>query len=155
MNDAMVPQWMKKKQAEQELAEARAEAQRLKALAALTLIKAKMPEFCYAVKQKLAVAVDCLSVLKMSGQIERIWRRVLCFRATPGVYPNQTYTDVIFTNKGIECRLLNGGVYEFEFCAVSDTEIGVTYMRGGGSTMSPDQAAECIMSQMVEKIEAQ
>ncbi len=154
MNDVLVPEWMKKKREQDELAEAKAEARKQKMLAASTLIKAKMPEFCYAVKEKLAIAVECLSVLKLTGQITEFGGGYRVSVQHPGVFPNQTYTDVVFMDDSIRCTLLNGGVYKLLFCVVSDTEIGVSYMSEGGGTMNSEQTAEYIMRRMVEQIES-
>jgi hypothetical protein len=153
MNDSMMPEWMKKK-VEQETREKHREgASRQRDVVAANLLQLKAPEYWQRLKEKLAIAVEFLPKLNMQGQITSSGDKGFRISVSrPGVFANQTFTDVFLAPRAVTCTGLNLGAYTLMFCVVSDTEIAVM-LNGMGEPMNPDQASECIMRQMVELIE--
>jgi hypothetical protein len=69
MDEALVPQWMKKLRQEMEIADARKDAARKRAVEDSLLLRQDGPKFWYRFQQSLAIAVDSLPVLRLSGSI--------------------------------------------------------------------------------------
>jgi len=69
MNDSVKPEWMKKKQSEQEATAAETEIRRQRAENAALLIDKEGQKFWKEIKEKLAIAVEFLPDLKLKGVI--------------------------------------------------------------------------------------
>ena len=155
MNDSMMPEWMKKKQEQTELAEANREAAQQREIAANALIQLKAPDFWKHLKQQLAIAVEFLPNLKLAGQITDTLGSVRVSMSRPGVYPSQTYTDLSLQPRSIHCTALNGGSYDLNFSIYSDTEIcvieGTTYT----PPLNPEEATKLILEKMMGIVKKQ
>lgn len=153
MNDSLMPEWMKKKIEREAQGKNREEASKQRAMAAASLLQLKIPEYWQRLKEKLAIAVEFLPKLDMQGQITPSGDKGLRISVSrPGIFANQTFTDIFLAPRAITCTGLNLGTYTLMFCVVSDTEIAVM-LDGMGEPMNPDQASEYIMRQMVELID--
>lgn len=153
MNDSMMPEWMKKKVEQDAREKHKEEAGRHRVPAASNFLQLKIPEYWQRVKEKLAIAVEFLPKLNMQSQITPSGDKGFRISVSrPGVFTNQTFTDVFLAPRAITCTGLNLGAYTLMFCVVSDTEIGVM-VDGMGEPINADQASEYIMRKMVDLIE--
>ena len=154
MNDSMMPEWMKKKQEKNELEQARAEAKKQRELAAANLLELKRPSFWQQFREQSAIAVEFLPKLDMAGQItEHSGNGLRVSVNRPGVFANQTFTDLFFKPNAITATGLNLGAYMLMFCVASDTEVGVC-LDGSSEPMTPTEAAEVVIRRMMTLIEA-
>lgn len=153
MNDTLMPEWMKRKQGKKEAEEARAEAVRQRDMAMSNLVQLKFPDFWKSLTEKLAIAVEFLPKLDMQGELTPMNVSIRVSVSRPGIFANQTYTDLFPTSREIKATMLDGDAYTLPIVAVSDSEIAVT-VTGGHSPMNAEKAAEHIMSRMIELIES-
>jgi len=157
MNDLVKPEWMKKRQAEQEATTTEQELRRQRADAAALLIDRDGEKFWKDLKEKLAIAVEFLPDLKLEGLISPQGKDALRIAVSkPGVFLNQTYTDIFYNRdaKQLRCGLLNKGIYNLMFCVTGDGRVMVNDLRDSG-TMNADGAAQHIMELMIDQIESQ
>jgi hypothetical protein len=154
MNDSLMPEWMKKKQQQNELLEAKREAERQREMAAHNLIQLKAPGFLKELEEKLAIAVEFLPKLQMEGLLTSFIGGLRVSVSKPGIFANQTYTDLHINTRDIRCTMLNGGAYTLPFAVVSDTEIGVAYDSMSGAVMNASKASEYIIGRMIDMIES-
>jgi|SRR5208282_4932346 len=158
MNDSVRPEWMKKKQAEQESAARAEDLRQQRIVAAALLIDRDGQKFWKELKEKLAIAVEFLPDLKLAGLISPTGDDALRILINkPGVFANQTYTDLFYNReaKEIRCGILNGGMYSLGFCVVTDeNRVTVISSRQSG-VMDPEAAAQYIMENMIHYIESQ
>jgi len=155
MNDLMMPEWMKKKQEQTELAEANREAAKQREIAAHTLIQLKAPDFWRRLKEQLAIAVEFLPKLNLEGQITDMFGSLRVSMRCPGVFPNQTYTDLSLQPRSIHCTTLNGGSYDLIFSTYSDTEICVLEGNTYTPPLNPEEATKLILEKMMGIIRKQ
>jgi hypothetical protein len=155
MNDTLMPEWMKKKQEQVELENAKQEAIRQRDLAVASLIQLKSPDFWKRLKEQLGIAVEFLPKLGLQGQITDTFESVRVSMSRPGAYPNQTYTDLSLQPRSIHCTTLNGGAYELNFSTHSDTEICVVQSNTYTPPLNPEEAAKLILEKMMEIIRKQ
>lgn len=155
MNDSMMPDWMKKKKEQEDLASAKEEARRQRDLAVSNLIELKSPEFWKRLKEQLAIAVEFLPGLNLSGQITDAVGSVRVSMSKAGVFANQTYTDLALHPGHIHCTTLNGGVYDLNFAGYSDTEICVIEGNTYTPPLNPEEAAKLILEKMMAIIRRQ
>jgi len=158
MNDSVKPEWMRKKQAEQE-ATARAEDLRQqRIIAAALLIDRDGQKFWKELKEKLAIAVEFLPDLKLSGSISPVGDNAIRILVNkPGPFANQAYTDLFYNSeaKEIRCGILNGGMYSLGLCVVTDeNRVAVISSRQPGA-MDSEAAAQHIMVKMIDSVESQ
>ena len=155
MNDVLMPEWMKKKHEADELAKAKEEARQQKLMTAALLIEREAPKFWKQLQEKIAIAVEFLPKLDMTGSITTFGSGMRVSVSCPGVFANQTYTDLFFNGevRKIRCTTLNGGVYTLQFTVGPDDTVGVESSRDA-IFMNVDQASEYVMRKMIEVIES-
>ncbi|MGC2475807.1 MAG: hypothetical protein WA485_15810 [Candidatus Sulfotelmatobacter sp.] len=158
MNDSVKPEWMRKKQAEQEAVARTEDLRQQRIVAAELLIGRDGQKFWKELKEKLAIAVEFLPDLKLSGSISPTGDdaiRILVNK--PGVCANQTYTDLFYNReaKEVRCGILNGGMYSLGFCVVTnENRVAVISSRQPG-VMDPEAAAQHVMEKMMDCIDSQ
>src|SRR5215469_5073353 len=152
-DESMVPEWMRREKAENELAEAREEARNQRVLAAALLLEKLRPTFWTDVLRHLKIAVDALPVLGMAGSFSpvQVLQTVRIQVSKPGIFANFTYTDLFLDQDRIRCNTLDAGSYGLEFCVLSASAIGVTVIPQP-KPMNPEEASEYIMRRMTELI---
>jgi hypothetical protein len=155
MDEALVPEWMKKKRQEDELVETKKEAARLQAVEASLILKQEGPKFWSQLQQSLAIAVDSLPVLKLTGSITQYSEGIRVEVIYYHLVPIQTYTDIIYDHGRaiIRCTTMQGGICQLCLCVASNNEIAVI-SELGGLPMNPEQASEFIMCPMVDYVSA-
>ena len=155
MDEALVPEWMKKRRQEDELAETKKEAARQQAVEASLLLKQEGPQFWHQLQQSLAIAVDSLPVLKLMGSITQYSEGIRIEVIYYHLVPIQTYTDIIYDSarEVIRCTTMSGGICQLCLCLASNNEIAVI-SDIGGLPMNPEQASEFIMRPMVDYVSA-
>jgi hypothetical protein len=153
MNDALVPEWMKKKRQEHELADANKEAARIREVEASLLLRQEGPKFWSQLQQSLAIAVDSLPVLKLTGLLSRSDDGIRIEVFYHYLIPIQTYTDIVYDpgSAVIRCSTMSGGICQLYLCVASNNEITVM-AELGGLPMNPEQASEFIMRPMVDYV---
>lgn len=155
-SEKLVPEWMQKKQRDAELAEAREEARLQRQLAAERLIEIEGPCFWKALLGHLKIAVDALPVLKLAGSLSPVGlESVRISMNRPGIFPNMTYVDLFRDAVQIRCSVLNGGVHNLRFCAISDTAIAVLPGQDSHTPMTAEMASQYIIQSMIDVIERQ
>jgi hypothetical protein len=155
MDEALVPEWMKKRRQEDELAETKKEAARQQAIDASLLLKQEGPKFWSQLQQSLAIAVDSLPVLKLAGSITQYSEGIRIDVIYYHLVPIQTYTDIIYDpgRAVIRCTTMSGGICQLCLCMASHNEIAVL-SELDGLPMNPEQASEFIMRPMVDYVSA-
>jgi hypothetical protein len=155
MNEALVPEWMKKRRQEDELAEAKKEAARQQAVEASLLLKQEGPKFWSQLQQSLAIVVDSLPVLSLTGSITQYSEGIRVEVTFYHLVPIQTYTDIIYDpgRAVIRCTAMSGGICQLCLCVASNNEVAVM-ADPGGLPMNPEQASEFIMRPMVDYMSA-
>ena len=106
-------------------------------------------------KEKLAVAVGFLPDLKLAGSISSTGDDALRISMNkPGVFLNQTYTDLFYNReaKEIRCGILNGGMYSLEFRVVAEENRVVVVSSRQSGLMDPEAAVRCVIEQMIDSI---
>jgi len=75
----------------------------------------------------------------------------------PGIYPNQTYTDMYYSRdaKEIRCSQLNMGIFKLSFCITGTDRVAVIDLQGDSGAMDAEVAAQYVMERMIKYIEAQ
>jgi hypothetical protein len=155
MDESLVPEWIKKRRQEDEIAEAKRETVRQQAVDASLLLKQQAPKFWHRLQQSLAIAVDSLHVLKLSGSIAQYSEGIRIEVIYYHLVPIQTYTDVIFDSarEVIRCTTMSGGICQLCLCMTPNDEVAaITDL--GGSPLNPEQASEYIMRPMVDYVSA-
>jgi hypothetical protein len=158
MNGSVKPEWMRKKQAEQEAAAKTEDLRQQRIVAAALLIDRDGQKFWEELKKKLAVAVEFLPDLKLTGSISPTGNdaiRILVNK--PGMFANQTYTDLFYNReaKEIRCGILNGGMYSLRFCLVTDESRVAVISSRQSRVMDTEAAAQHVMEKMIDYIESQ
>lgn len=156
MNDSLMPEWMKKKKAEQESASVKEEARQQRAVTFDSLlIKRDSRKFWKELQQKLEIAVRFLPELGLTGSTSPLGDGVRVAVSCPGVLPIQTHTDLFWTQEvgGIRCSGLNIGFYILQFRVTPDKRVAVLSSRGGSDLMNPEQACEHVMQVMMDLID--
>jgi len=158
MNDWVKPEWMRKKQAEQEAAAKAEDLRQQRIVDSALLIDRDGLKFWKELKEKLAIAVEFLPDLKLAGSISPTGVdaiRILVNK--PGVSLNQTYSDLFYNReaKEIRCGMQNRGMYSLGFCVVTDENRVVVASSGRAGVMGPEAAAQFVMERMIDYIESQ
>jgi hypothetical protein len=155
MDEALVPEWMRKRRQEDELAEAKKEAARQQAVEASLLLKQEGPKFWSQLQRSLAIAVDSLPVLRLTGSITQYSEGIRIEVIYYHLVPIQTYTDIIYDpgKALIRCSTMSGGICQLCLCVASNNEIAVI-ADPSGLPMNPEQASEFIMRPMVDYVSA-
>ena len=158
MNDSVKPEWMRKKQAEQEAAVRAEDLRQQRVVAAALLINRDGQKFWKELKEKLAIAVEFLPDLRLAGSISPTSDDAIRILANkPGVLASQTYTDLSYNReaKEIRCGTLNRGIYSLRFCVITgENRVAViSSLRPG--VMGPEAAAQHVMEKMIDCIESQ
>lgn len=153
-DETLVPEWMKQRQIESELAEAKEDARLHRVVAAGLLIEREGPKFWQQLMKELKIAVDALPVLKMQGSYTLIGQDGARIDvSSPGIFANFTYTNMFRDDVGIRCSTLDAGAYRLLFRVVSNTEIGVVDEHREGAPMNPSLASQYVLGRMVDLIE--
>src|SRR4051812_7699204 len=120
-NETPVPEWMKKKQEENDLAESREQARLHRIAAGQLFVEMNAPKFWMNLLEKLKIAVDALPILKMAGSYTAIGHDSVRINvSSPGLFANFTYTDLFRDDNGIRCSTVDAGVYHLLFCVIGD-----------------------------------
>jgi len=156
MNEALVPEWMKKKRQEDELAEARKEAARQLEVNASPLLQQEGPGFWSQLQQRLAAVVDSLPILKLSGSISQFNEGIRIDVVYYHLIPVQAYTDIYYDpdTAVIRCSTMSGGICQLYLCVASNNEV-TALAELDGPPMDPEQASEYIMRPMVDSVRVQ
>ena len=153
VEENLIPEWIKKKQVEFALEEAQVEARLQRQLAAKLFVQSESPRFWERLVDKLKIAVDALPVLKIEGSLNKDSdRHVRIFMRMPGIFPNETYTNLFLDDQRIRATTLDDGSYTLDFIIPRENCLSVM-TTGEGITMSPDRAHEYIMSRMILLLE--
>lgn len=154
IDSPLIPEWMRQKRAQNDLAEAREEARNQKHIAATLLIQKERTIFWKNLLQNLDASVQALSVLKMTGVISPVGLDTMRIQVSrPGIFANFTHTDLFLDAGGVRCHMLEGGYYELGFAVVSDFDIGLVGQQSP-RPMNPEEASEHILRRMVDLIES-
>jgi hypothetical protein len=155
MDESLVPEWMKKRRQEDELAELKKEAARYREVDASLLIRQEGPKFWSQLQQSLAIAVDSLPVLKLAGSITQYSEGIRIDVIYYHLVPIQTYTDIIYDpgRAVIRCTTMSGGICQLCLCVTSNNEV-TAIAELDGHPMNPEQASEFIMRPMVDYVSA-
>jgi hypothetical protein len=153
MDETRVPEWMRKLQQEHALAAGRKEAARKQAVADSFLLQQEGPKFWDRLQQSLAVAVDSLPVLKLSGSLSRFKEGIRIEVVYQHLIPIQTYTDISYDPDSavIRCSTMNGGIVQLYLCVTDNNEIAA-FSELDGPPMNTEQASECIVRPMVDQV---
>ncbi|MBN2321098.1 MAG: hypothetical protein JXR49_18610 [Acidobacteria bacterium] len=156
MNEALVPEWMKKIRREDELAEAKKESARKLEVGASPLLQQEGPKFWHQLQQSLATVVDSLPVLKLSGSISRFSEGIRIEVVYYYLIPVQTYMDIYYDpdTAVIRCATMSGGICQLYLCAASNNEIAA-FAEFDGPPMDPEQTSEYLMRPMVDSVRVQ
>jgi hypothetical protein len=156
MDEALVPEWMKKRRQEDELADAKREADRKRAVEDSLVLKQEGPKFWNQLQQSLAIVVDSLPILRLTGSISQFNEGIRIEVVHHHLVPIQTYTDIAYDpdSSAIRCWTMNGGTFQLYLCVTSNNEVAVL-AELGGLPMNPEQAAECIMCPMLDYVSVQ
>jgi hypothetical protein len=156
MNDSLMPEWMKKKKAEQESASAKEETRQQRTVTASLLIERDGPNFWKELQEKLEIGVQFLPQLGFTGSTTTFGGGVRVSVSSPGVFANQTYTDLFWTHElgGIRCSGLNIGAYTLQFRITPDNRVAVLSSRSGYDLMNPYDACEYVMKLMIDLIDS-
>lgn len=151
MDEALVPEWMKKKRQEDELAEAKKEAARQLEVQASHILRQEGPRFWSQLQKNLAIAVDSLPFLKLTGSISSFSEGIRIEVVYYHLVPVQTYTDISYDSNraAIRCSTMSGGICQLYLRVVSDSEI-TALAELDGLPMNPEQASEFIMRPMID-----
>src|SRR4029077_8907977 len=146
------PDWMKKKQEEQEAAARELEVRRQPSADAVSVIEKDGPRFWKELKEKLVIAVSFLPNLNLTGSITTVGdvSSADAIRVTinkPGTSLNQTYTDLYFNidAKQIRCGTLNGGVYTLLLGVTPDRRVEVIRPSKQSKAMAADATSQYVM----------
>jgi hypothetical protein len=155
MDDSLVPEWIKKRRQEDEIAEAKRDSIRQQAVEASLLLKQEAPKFWSQLQQSLAIAVDSLHVLRLSGSIAQYSEGIRIDVIFHHLVPIQTYTDIIYDSAReiIRCTTMSGGICQLGLCMTSNNEVAAIADLGG-LPMNPEQVSEYIMRPMVDYVSA-
>jgi hypothetical protein len=155
MDETLVPEWIKKRRQEDELAEVKKEAARYREVETSLLLKQEGPKFWNQLQQSLAIAVDSLPLLKLMGSITQYSEGIRVEVIYYHLIPIQTYTDIIYDpgRALIRCTTMSGGICQLCLCMASNNEVAVI-SELDGLPMNPEQASEFIMRPMVDHVSA-
>jgi len=153
MDEARIPAWMKKLLQERELAEARRNTDRKQEVEDSLLLQQEGPKFWNQLQQSLAIAVDSLPVLQLTGSISHFSEGIRIEVVYYHLIPVRTYTDISYdpASAVIRCSTMNGGICQLYLCVANNNEI-VACSELDGPSMDPEQAAEFIMRPMVDSV---
>ncbi|MEJ2244846.1 MAG: hypothetical protein P8Y80_01985 [Acidobacteriota bacterium] len=153
MDEARIPAWIKKLQQEHELADARRETARKQAVEDSLLLQREGPKFWDHLKKSLAIAVDSLPVLKLTGSISHFTEGIRIEVDFQHLIPVRTYTDISYDPGSaiVRCSTMNGGLCQLYLCMANNNEI-VACSELDGPSMDPEQASEFIMRPMVDSV---
>jgi len=156
MDLALVPEWMKKMQQEEELAEAKKEAARQLEVQASHILQQEGPEFWSQLQRSLAIAVDSLPVLKLTGSISQFSEGIRIDVVYYHLIPVQTYTDICYDTGTavIRCTTMSGGICQLYLCVASNNEVAA-FAELDGPPLDPEQASEYILRPMVDSVHVQ
>jgi hypothetical protein len=127
MNDVLVPDWIKREEAQIAQEKTQKDADKQRELAASIFISSDGPKFWQTLLERFAINTDALPKIDLSGQTikvsapergEQHWRIAV---SRPGIFPSFTHTDVFYSlgSGVIRCHTLEGQAAKFTFCVVS------------------------------------
>jgi hypothetical protein len=153
MGEARVPEWMRKLRQEYDLADADRNAARKREVENSLLLRQEGPKYWSRLQQCLAIAVDSLPVLKLSGSISRFVEGIRIEVVYYHLIPVQTYTDISFDPGSaiVRCTTMSGGICQLYLCASDNNEIAAL-SELDGAPMNPEQASEFILRPMVDTV---
>jgi hypothetical protein len=156
MDEALVPEWMKKMRQEDELAEAKQEVARRLEVEASPLLQQEGPRFWSQLQKSLAIAVDSLPVLNLSGSISRFSEGIRIEVVYYHLIPVQTHTDIFYDPNSavIHCSTMSGGTCRLYLRTASNSEIAA-FAELDGPPMNIEQASEYIIRPMVDSVRIQ
>lgn len=153
MDEARVPEWIRKLKQEHELSFTRRDAARKQQVEDSLLLQQEGPKFWSRLQESLSLAVASLPVLKISGSISRFAEGIRIEVAYQHLVPIQTYTDVSYdpTRAIVRCATINGGICHLYLCVTEKNEIAA-FSELDGSPMNPEQASEFVVRPMVDYV---
>lgn len=159
MNEILVPDWIKSRQAALALQEAQEEAKKQRQIADSLRIQKDAPNFYDQLLKELARNTDALHLINFQGNtvvLPSLSGESACrvFVAIPGSFPSRTYTDVrLFPNRQeIRCTPLDGGVHRYFFCVVNEGVEVFPERSDSEGTFSAEELAKEIVERMVEHL---
>lgn len=156
MDEARVPDWIKKLKQEHELSATRRDAARKDQVENSLLLQREGPAFWSRLQESLSLAVECLPVLQISGSISHFAEGIRIEVAYQHLVPIQTYTDISYdaARAIVRCATINGGICHLYLCVTEENEIAA-FAEFDGSPLNPEQAAEFIVRPMVDYVYVQ
>lgn len=158
--DGLIPEYLKKKHEQMEAEESRRQLVAAQRRADELLISNQREKFWKQLTEKLHLAVDsfpALPALRLDGKLTSFVPnqvRVEMHRIG-GPHLSTTHTDLYCHGKTINCNTLGDGVYDLDFCILSDAEIGVVSSQKPGIAMDAEHAAEYVIERMMAIVERQ
>ena len=153
MDEARVPEWIRKLKQEHELSAAREDAARRQQVENSLLLQQEGPKFWSRLQESLALAVNSLPLLKISGSISRFAEGIRIEVAYQHLVPIQTYTDISYDAERaiVRCATINGGIGQLYLCVTDGNELAAL-AEFDGSPMNPEQVSEFILRPMVDYV---
>lgn len=156
MDKALVPEWMRKIRQEDELAEAKKKAARQSEVQASSFLRQEGPIFWSRLQQSLAICVDSLPVLNLSGSISNFKEGIRIEVVYYYLVPIQTYTDICYDpgTAVLRCSTMYGGICQLYLCEIPNNKVAA-FAELEEPPMDPEQASEYIMRPMVDSVRIQ
>jgi len=158
MDEMLMPDWIKQIKAEDDLSNARNDAERDRHRAAEVTVIANGPDFWKQLLKELKITVDNLDAIRCRGSLTimgdpRVEQTCRVLVARKSIIPNQTYTDLFYSlgSMAIRCMSMDGPLPNLSFCVcpkkgvslVSDEHL---------SPMNTEEAAQLIVQRMVNMV---
>lgn len=152
MNDLLVKDWIKRRKAQDELANLPSRDELQQDVARLK-IELEGPKFWSDFVKELALNIEGISEIGCSGKITTIGnlkfeeqcRVQVMFKS---LRPKQTFTDLFYSNGAIiRCSTCEGDAFQLSFGMTEKGSIGVFCDDG---PMNPEETAEFIVRRMVD-----
>ena len=153
MDEARVPDWIRKLKQEHELSATRRDAARKRQVADSLLLQQEGPKFWSRLQESISLAVSSLPVLGISGSISRFSEGMRIEVAFQHLVPIQTCTDISYDPRSavVRCATINGGICQLYLNVIDEKEIAA-FAGLDGSPMNPEQASEFIVRPMVDYV---
>jgi hypothetical protein len=160
-DDPLIPKWIRKIKAQDDLTAAKIDGNVQRHLLALKTVQADGPTFWKQLLKELKIAVNGLALIELRGSLanietalpndEEAWHIAISVSA---LLPKQTYTNVLYKPGGpyIRCHTQDGESVNLRLCLY---EGAVRVLAADGRTpMDAELCAQAIVQPMVAKVRA-
>jgi hypothetical protein len=160
-DDGLIPKWIRKIKAQDDLTAAKIEGNTQRQLLALRSVQADGPAFWKQLLKELKIATDSLGLIELQGSLGTVGtalsgdedaRHIVV--SLSALLPKQTYTNVFYKPGGsfIRCHTPEGGSVNLRLCLY---EGSVRVLAADGRTpMDAELCAQAIVQPMVVKVRA-